>query len=478
MTARRVDNAGLATLMVSMAGAREPVCSHPHAHRLTCTFTGNDRGDGFSAWEVEQTPHTTVVEVHSDCASFIGGYSQQALNRFVANAILRHRPGLVIVCGLYGCTLDLPRVAALLGVPCVLYLSGQVESPLASDAWSAIWARAALEACTGCVCAEPVDVESYGALAGVLKHHVKPVDDLHDIVASIAQAPSDSTEFSYSMYELCSRDNPLLVRMQEPDAVHFAGLNRVLDVGCGAGLFLEVLKRKGVEASGVERNADIARYGQGMGLQINNQDALAFLAEGEEKYDGMYCCHFVEHLPIEGVETLIRLMFSRLEDEGILVLVFPDPESIRSQLLGFWRDPEHVRFYHPELILSIATLAGFDTQWTSYQEQPHTVVPFQESPSEVSAVAPFVHQPVPVSSPAQGLWERLLEKLGMAPARRVQELEGRLQGLAGSLAKQFSDTTTALEQLEQRTDTLWNVNKTWAWNDNVTIKLRKRRGAV
>jgi hypothetical protein len=47
-----------------------------------------------------------------------------------------------------------------------------------------------------------------------------------------------------------------------------------------------------------------------------------------------------------------------VEPGGTVVLVFPDPESIRSQLLGFWRDPEHVRFYHPDLIELMARAHG------------------------------------------------------------------------------------------------------------------------
>jgi len=162
-----------------------------------------------------------------------------------------------------------------------------------------------------------------------------------------------------------------------------------------------------------------------------------------------------------------------MERGGVLVLVFPDPESIRSQLLGFWRDPEHVRFYHWELIASMAATLGLEVEWCSYTDQPHHRVPFASKPPPVRQGTPFPGLLVDDEPSQLGRGEKLLEKLGLVTTGRLRRLEKQLMewsSVLGDLSRQY---VAASVQLEKRTSSLWDVNQTWAWNDNVTLKLRK-----
>ena len=204
-----------------------------------------------------------------------------------------------------------------------------------------------------------------------------------------------------------------------------------------------------------------------------DEDALAYLENSDVSYDGVYCSHFVEHLPVDAVQRLLQSMAERMADDGVVVLVFPDPESIRSQLLGFWRDPEHVRFYHPELVITMAATVGLELEWSSYEAQPHRVVPFAEVPPQVAPTAPLPPFTAGPEHDQYGLLERLLQRLGLVTERRVRGLEQRLQQWSELLHNESQRYMAASEQLQQRTDTLWDVNQTWAWNDNVTIRLRK-----
>jgi len=239
------------------------------------------------------------------------------------------------------------------------------------------------------------------------------------------------------------------MQMRAGEVRHFAGCRRVLDLGCGAGIFLQLLAEAGIAASGVERDPVIAAYGRGMGCDITTADALDYLQRAGEHaaslaFDGVYCSHFVEHLPVDVVQTLLARLARLLPPDGTLVLAFPDPESIRSQLLGFWRDPEHVRFYHPELVATLASAHGFDLEWSSYHEQPHEVVPFA------------------------------LATLGLVPAREHRQLARRIDRLQAALDVTLDQQRRAIAALTDRTDQLWAVNRTWAWNDNAVLKLRKR----
>ena len=57
------------------------------------------------------------------------------------------------------------------------------------------------------------------------------------------------------------------------------------------------------------------------------------------------------------------------------MIVVPNPESIRMQLFGFWRDPEHVRFYHPELLEGVCQHAGLQVTYTNRADTPFAIAP-------------------------------------------------------------------------------------------------------
>ncbi len=299
------------------------------------------------------------------------------------------------------------------------------------------------------------------------------MDVLGACLDRVVEQPMPDYCYDYSIYEFCQRDQPLLVNMQRGDVRHFQGSSTVLDLACGVGIFLDCLRHNGFNAEGVERDPRVAQYARDMGLKVSTDDALAYLENAAASFDGIYCSHFVEHLPIELVQRALQLMAKRLTRGGVLVLVFPDPESIRSQLLGFWRDPEHVRFYHPELITSMAATHGLELEWSSYADQPHRVVPFTDIPTPVLQALPLPPFPAVVNTDGYGLAERLLQKFGFVSERRLRGLEERLVAWSSALEHQSRQYMEVSAQLEARTSTLWDVNQTWAWNDNVTLRFRK-----
>ncbi len=433
---------------------------------LQYQFVSGALAGGISAREVADTPRTVSYEVEAACSSLDGGFRLHALNRFFARELLRLRPRAVLLRGFHGCVLDLVRVASCFRVPVLLEVTEDVEtvrSPWLLDCMGRVTALVFAQSL------HPVVSDLAPQARRIKREDLDAV--LEEWCASDAGPPEEA--FDYSLYEFMLRDQPLLMRMQAADAELFSGCRQVLDVGCGAGLFLQLLAEAGIPASGVERNAVIAEYGRGMGLDITTADALDFL-EGEARFDGIYCSHFVEHLPIAGVERLLQGIARALLPGGVVVLVFPDPESIRSQLLGFWRDPEHVRFYHPELVETLALLFGLELEWSSYDAQPHQVGPFALEPEALPRSRNEGLPPAEPASPAPDWWARVLAGIGLAPRSQVAELEGRLASMESLLTRVSDDNNQTFAALDERTRQLWAVNQTWAWQDNAVLKLRKR----
>ncbi len=441
-------------------------------YRIEYKFIDVFPGDGFASWVIHQSANSLLTEVADYCRELTGSFRQQALNRVIAQALIRENPACLVVSGLWGCTQDLPRVADLLNIP-VMFVLGQEQIDRLND--TSMMASASLveslKRCGGIFVPEGTDTE--GAIFAQLPQEIiLPEAFLSEKLRSIATTSDTPRRFGYSVYEFLQRDPPLLAAMQAADVRHFSGCRDILDVACGAGIFLDCLRSNNLNAIGVERDPIIAEYANGMGFNVAQQDALDFLAANPSRFDGVYCSHFVEHLPIEALQTFFDCLRETMKNDGIVVLVFPDPESIRSQLLGFWRDPEHVRFYHPELILALAASAGFELEWSSYEEQPHDVIPFSVQPAELPDIGTIDLPTVDVGATT---WvDRLLSFLGVQSSSKQRRTEAAWLEWAKEVKHGFEQQQAYVEQVANRTDSLWAVNRTWAWNDNVTLRLRRR----
>jgi O-antigen chain-terminating methyltransferase len=186
---------------------------------------------------------------------------------------------------------------------------------------------------------------------------------------------ADSTPFSYGRYEECLRDEGFLRGLQGPRAELFRSRGEVLDLGCGRGLFLEILREQGIRGRGVDRDADAVAIARQRGLLVEQDSILDYLEKQPSlSLDAIFCSHVVEHLPFAEVERLFRLAAASLRRGGRLVVVTPNPESLRMHLFGFWKDPEHVRFYHAELLYALAAHYGLKLV-SSNREQPESFLP-------------------------------------------------------------------------------------------------------
>ncbi len=277
--------------------------------------------------------------------------------------------------------------------------------------------------------------------------------------------------FEYADYELSLRDRQWNRELLAGHVGHFAGCRKVLDVACGSGIFLELLAEHGIPAIGVERNARVAEWTRAHGWDVVCEDAFDFLGRSSERYDGVFCSHFIEHLPFERVLTLVEAMAARLEAGGTLVLVFPNPESIRMQLFGFWRDPEHVRFYHPELIEAVCRHYGLDVVHTNRADEPFAIAPLSPpaAASRGEAASGAGTEPGSGDRPLRNLgrrwYLRLLRALRLVPRGEVASLEARVGREREALRDEL------VSWAERAT---WAINRMWAWPDNALIVCRKR----
>jgi SAM-dependent methyltransferase len=139
----------------------------------------------------------------------------------------------------------------------------------------------------------------------------------------------------------------------------FAGSRRVLDLGCGRGAFLEVLRAQGIAGLGVDASPEAIGDCRARGLEAVQGDALAFLEETADRFDGVFLCHLIEHFIPQDAQRLLRLCARVTNSGGVLVVVTPNP--LHPGIIGeaFWEDPTHVRPYPLSLLKQMVERAGY-----------------------------------------------------------------------------------------------------------------------
>ena len=125
----------------------------------------------------------------------------------------------------------------------------------------------------------------------------------------------------------------LAVRLDK--ALPSDGGRRVLDVGCGEGVFLALMRERGWQAVGVELGEESARIArEERGLDVRTGDLFSLDAE-PSSFDAVVMSHVLEHLP-DPVGALARVR-ELLEPGGMLMLSLPNYRCLESRVFrGNW----------------------------------------------------------------------------------------------------------------------------------------------
>ena len=292
--------------------------------------------------------------------------------------------------------------------------------------------------------------------------------------------------FDYADYEADPRlrDPRVIARMQAPYVEFFRGCRRVLDLACGSGIFLELLAQAGIHAVGVERNEPVAADARGRGLTVLDSDVFDFLGADGERFDGVYCSHFIEHMTFDRLLLLIELIAGRLEEEGRLVLVFPNPESIRMQLFGFWKDPEHVRFYHADLVESVCRHYDLAVERTNKDDAPLFLEAVAIEPPCLDGLG--LEGSIPADPVMRGpgfrsprLLEQIMRRLGLVTRHDLEELRQEIRIAveeARRRAELFGERLgKGVEEYNRRAHRAADaLNQIWSRADEIVMVCRKR----
>lgn len=143
---------------------------------------------------------------------------------------------------------------------------------------------------------------------------------------------------------------------------HFEKRGRVIDVGCGRGEFLSLLRDAGISAYGVDSDQGMVDAGRAEGLDVILEDAFSHLRGLEPgAVDGIFCSQVAEHLETPQLLALLELSRRALVPGGVIVMETPNPESLSILSRFFYTDLTHVRPIHPDALRWAMEVVGFES---------------------------------------------------------------------------------------------------------------------
>jgi len=139
----------------------------------------------------------------------------------------------------------------------------------------------------------------------------------------------------------------------------FQGGPEVVELGAGRGEFLEAARRVGLDAVGVEGDADLAAACQEKGLAVVLADPLEYLEQAPPKsIPAVFARELGERGPAQDLHYALTLLAGRLERGAPALFLNRRPSSFFGSEAAF-RDPTVVRLVHPETMVFLLKQAGF-----------------------------------------------------------------------------------------------------------------------
>ena len=161
----------------------------------------------------------------------------------------------------------------------------------------------------------------------------------------------------------------------------------VLDLGCGRGEWLEILKGEGFACEGIDTNQVFLNECAEKGLDTNNIDLLSYLSsQSSPRFGAITLFQVAEHLPFNVLVEVFRAARKCLVPGGVFIVETPNAKNLRVGAGTFWIDPTHERPLYPELLEFLSQLVGFEKYETKYSASNVDLYEYSDAPPHTRAI--------------------------------------------------------------------------------------------
>jgi 2-polyprenyl-3-methyl-5-hydroxy-6-metoxy-1,4-benzoquinol methylase len=134
---------------------------------------------------------------------------------------------------------------------------------------------------------------------------------------------------------------------------------KVIEIGCGRGEYLELMKEVGADARGLEFNREAAEFARRNGLAVET----GYLETGDETlegapFDGFFILNWLEHLP--NIADVLRGIGHNLAPGAIGLVEVPNFDLVIREKLFTEFTGDHLFYFSAETLARTLGLGGFE----------------------------------------------------------------------------------------------------------------------
>lgn len=154
--------------------------------------------------------------------------------------------------------------------------------------------------------------------------------------------------------------------MQERFLAKLKKGSHILDFGCGSGRDTKYFLEQGYNVEAIDGSVELCKLAnEYTGIKVKNM--LFEELSDVEKYDGIWACSSILHLPINELKTVIRKMAVALRENGIIYTSFKYGTFSGERNGRFFTDMTEKTFAS---ILSEIDDLEVEEQWTTLDVRP------------------------------------------------------------------------------------------------------------
>ena len=159
-------------------------------------------------------------------------------------------------------------------------------------------------------------------------------------------------EFDYFAFEARYRGEESDIRNRQREYLeYFRGREDVVDIGCGRGEFLELLRENQIKARGVELGLDQYLLCKEKGLDVVQADLFTFLESlPDDTLGGLFSAQVIEHMTASDQLSYVALAYRKTKPGSPVIFETINAQCVYAVMRNFFLDPTHVRPMHPETL--------------------------------------------------------------------------------------------------------------------------------
>jgi O-antigen chain-terminating methyltransferase len=269
---------------------------------------------------------------------------------------------------------------------------------------------------------------------------------------------------------------------------------KAIDLGCGRGEWLELLKESGFDGHGVDLDDGMLAACRELGLSVTTQDAISALKSlPDESQVIVSGFHLAEHIQIDDLHLLVREALRVLKPAGILILETPNPENITVGTVNFYLDPTHQKPIPPLLLSFLPEYHGFskvkvirlqedksltEKKWISLHDVLGGVSPDYAVVAQKAAGSILLERTVDAFSKEYGFTLDTLTKKfdqqAMQASARAASAEAQAMQASARAASAEAQAMQASERAINATYALAAVHNSSSWRITAPLRMASR----